>query len=116
MIVDDLARLATSLAVAPGAVTVAMRAMIRTEAHRTANDAKATVAKLTGATAAGINVHEYAASVAVVASDEASFYLEYGTSDTAPQPFMRPAGARAEARIHGLTDAIVERAITGALW
>ena len=116
MIGGDLTNLARGFALAPLAVNVAVKAMLRTEGHRTANDAKATVAKLTGATAASISVREYEKSVAVIAADEASPYLEYGTSDTAPQPFMRPAADRAEQRIHGLADSIIDRAITGALW
>lgn len=54
------------------------------------DDARADVAVDTGKTRDSIRVQGGKDYRTIIADSEAAFWLEFGTSDTAPQPFMWP--------------------------
>lgn len=100
---DDLAN--DLAAAAPKAVALSS-ATLTTISAKLRDDAKADVAVLTGDTKASIHVQGGQGWRIVVADDPAAFHLEFGTSDTAPQPFMWPqvpaAGAAMTAAFEAL--------------
>ena len=78
---DDLGRAAVKAKVASSAHMTAIAA-------RLAADARRDVAVDTGETKDSISVRGSKNSRIVSATSRAAFFLEFGTSDTAPQPFM----------------------------
>jgi|GEM_PF-3031623 len=78
---DDLGRAAVKAKVASSAHMTAISAMLAADARR---DVKVN----TGETKDSIRVKGGANYRTVIADSRASFFLEFGTSDTAPQPFM----------------------------
>ena len=78
---DDLGRAAVKAKVASSAHMTAIAA-------RLAADARRDVAVDTGETKASISVKGSKNSRIVSATSRAAFFLEFGTSDTAPQPFI----------------------------
>jgi HK97 gp10 family phage protein len=87
---SEVDRLANDLAVAPAKVAAKTPAVEHRTAEAVAHDAEILSPKLTGYLSQNIEVHGSQA----IAMARYSGYVEWGTSDTAPQPFMRPAADR----------------------
>jgi hypothetical protein len=87
--------LAADLAAAPAKVAVGTERALRGTARHLQRDAQRFAPVLTGALREGIVVdgHEVTSTVRYAS------YVEYGTSDTAPQPYMRPAADLAGPRL-----------------
>jgi HK97 gp10 family phage protein len=83
----------------------AVKAKIASSAHMTAiaavlaADARNDVAVDTGGTKASIRVQGGAGYRTVVADSRAAFFLEFGTSNTAPQSFMWSNAPKASERL-----------------
>lgn len=102
----EVDRLAADLATAPAKVTAVCVTVVAHVAQQVERDAQRFVPVLTGAlhdgissTAHGLSATISAASLAGGAVREYADYVEYGTSDTRPQPFMRPAAELAYGRL-----------------
>ena len=96
---SQVSALAAELAnAAPKAAVVSSVLMTRIAAEM-ANDARAAVAVDTGETRASIRVESSEDSRVVIADSRAAFFLEFGTSDTAPQPFMWSQAPKASERL-----------------
>lgn len=72
---------------------------VKTTAARLAADARGSVAVRSGDTYRSIRVEDEGDDATVIADSDAAFYLEFGTSDTAPQPFMWPHAPAAARRL-----------------
>lgn len=96
-------RLASDLAKAPAKVQSRKPQVLHSVAEEGARIASIIAPKLTGFLSENIEVHlaSYTATARYAA------YVEYGTSDTAPQPFMRPS---ADAVIPKLADGMGDAA------
>lgn len=66
---------------------------VRDRTNALANTARALAPVRTGALRAGISSRTFGTTGEVVSSADYSDYVEDGTSDTAPQPFMGPAAS-----------------------
>lgn len=83
--------LAADLRAAPAKVEAAAVRAVDRSADRVQRDAQRFAPVLTGALRQGIVVDGHGLSVNVISTVSYADYVEYGTSDTAPQPYMRPA-------------------------
>jgi len=102
---SELAGLAADLAAAGPAAERLSSAKMTEVARQLRDDAKRDVAVLEGNVRDSIHVQGGQDYRKVIADDEAAFPLEFGTSDTAPQPYMWPNARVADQR---LTEAIAE--------
>jgi HK97 gp10 family phage protein len=84
-------RLAGDLAAAPAKATVGSVRAVSHSAQRVQRDARRFAPVRTGALRDGIEVTDDGLSSSVVSTVRYADYVEFGTSDTAPQPYMRPA-------------------------
>lgn len=91
-LVGELGRAAVKANVASSAHMAAIAALL-------AADARNDVAVDTGGTKASIRVQGGANYRKVIADSRASFFLEFGTSNTAPQPFMWSNAPKASERL-----------------
>lgn len=103
---SEVAELATELGEAGAKATGASSADMTKIAAQLRDDASAAVAVLTGATKGSIRVQDGDGYRIVKADDEAAFPLEFGTSDTAPQPFMWPQAPAAAERLQKAMEGI----------
>lgn len=104
--VSEVHLLAADLAAAPAKVTAECVGVVTHVADQFKDDARRFAPELTGALRRGIESHAHGLSAEVTASSlaggadrEYSDYVEYGTSDTRPQPYMRPAADLAVQRL-----------------
>jgi HK97 gp10 family phage protein len=88
---SEVNRLAADLAAAPAKVTAKSVVAVDSAAHQTQRAAQRFAPVLTGRLREGIVVEAAGLSASVVSTVRYAEYVEYGTSDTAPQPYMRPA-------------------------
>lgn len=88
---SEVNHLAADLAAAPAKVTAGSIAAVSRSAEKTQRDAQRFAPVLTGELREGIQVRLAGLSAAVVSTVRYADYVETGTSDTAPQPYMRPA-------------------------
>lgn len=88
---SEVYHLAADLAAAPAKVEGKSVRAVDTAAHQTQRNAQRFAPVLTGALREGIVVEASGLSASVVSTIRYADYVEYGTSDTAPQPYMRPA-------------------------
>lgn len=109
---SELDRLADDLAAAPVKVRGVSIEVVAKVAHRTKADAQRFAPVRTGHLRGSIDATSHGMSATITASTgdgahrEYADYVEYGTSDTRPQPYMRPAAALAAGRLaDGLGDA-----------
>ena len=96
---SEVKALAASLDHAGPKATSSANVHVKAAASRLAADARSDVAVRSGATRASIRVEDGDESSVVIADSDAAFYLEFGTSDTAPQPFLWPHAPAAAARL-----------------
>lgn len=102
----DVTRLRTDLVTAPARVMPDAVDAVDDYVSGTERDAKAFAPVLTGELKARIRGRRAGLLGEVVSEADYSVYVEEGTSDTAPQPFMTPAHERNIDRAeHGLGDA-----------
>lgn len=109
----ELDELADDLFAVPAKVEAKSIMVVAKVARLTERNAQRFVPELTGALHRGITSHSHGLSAEISASSlaggadrEYSDYVEYGTSDTRPQPYMRPAADLAyEPLLDGLGDA-----------
>jgi HK97 gp10 family phage protein len=98
-------RLAADLAAAPAVVAVKAMRVVSDTADAVQQDAQGFAPVLTGELRASIEASAHGLTAEVSADAGYAAYVEYGTSDTAPQPFMRPAVDANEGRLaDGLSD------------
>lgn len=83
--------LAADLAAAPAKTEPGFIRSVSHAADRTQRNARRFAPVLTGALREGIVVEGHGLTASVVSTIRYADYVEYGTSDTAPQPYMRPA-------------------------
>lgn len=88
---SEVQRLAADLAAAPAKVAGKSAHAVARTAQQTKRDAQRFAPVLTGALREGIDVEVSGLEASIVSTVRYSDYVEYGTSDTAPQPYMRPA-------------------------
>jgi hypothetical protein len=91
--------LAVALTRAGPAMVLASKKIIGLEAEAVRADASARAPVLTGAQAAGYYVEDADGGKRISNDTRESFYNEFGTSDTAPQPALLPAADRSEVRL-----------------
>lgn len=91
---SEVDRLADDLAAAPARVAARGAFAVDRAARSTARDASILAPKRTGYLSEHIEAYADGLSAQVVATAPYAEYVEDGTSDTAPQPFMRPAAER----------------------
>jgi HK97 gp10 family phage protein len=103
--ISQLTKLADDLGAAGSRVKVEADKELAATAIATRNAAQAAAPMLTGELRASIHVEVDGDQHRVVADAEHAAYVEFGTSDTAPQPYMWPAADRANER---LSEAVVE--------
>lgn len=96
---SEVDRLASDLAAAPAKVTADCAVAVSRSAEELQQDARRFAPVLTGALREGIRVEKAGLSASVVSTVRYADYVEYGTSDTAPQPYMRPAADLAGPRL-----------------
>jgi HK97 gp10 family phage protein len=94
--VSQVEHLAADLAKAPAAMAAGAAVAVTTTAQQIARDAQSMAPVLSGALRASITAKSHGLEGTVSATERYAAYVEYGTSDTAPQPFMRPAADRNE--------------------
>lgn len=87
----EVDRLAADLAAAPAKVEAKGVRAVEVAAQRTQRNAQRFAPVLTGRLREGIRVETEGLEASVVSTVRYADYVEYGTSDTAPQPYMRPA-------------------------
>lgn len=87
----DVSRLRNDLGIAPTRVGAAAHDAVGDFVTATARDARAFAPVLTGELKSGIRGQHLGLVGEVVSEAPYSDYVEDGTSDTAPQPFMSPA-------------------------
>lgn len=90
----EVTHLAADLAAAPARVEVGARDAVDDYVDHTERDAQAFAPVLTGRLKLGIRGRRLGLLGEVVSDEPYSEYVEEGTSDTAPQPFMTPAHER----------------------
>ena len=83
--------LAADLAAAPAKVAGESVGAVARNAQETQRHAQRFAPVLTGALHDGIVVAAHGLTAEIVSTVRYADYAEYGTSDTAPQPYMRPA-------------------------
>jgi HK97 gp10 family phage protein len=88
---SEVYRLAADLAAAPATVEGKSIRAVAKSGRDTQRNAQRFAPVLTGALREGIVVDAAGLSASVVSTMRYADYVEYGTSDTAPQPYMRPA-------------------------
>lgn len=88
---SEVFALAADLAAAPAKVQGESVGAVAKSARSVQRDAQRFAPVLTGLLRESIETHGAGLTAEVVATARYSDYVEYGTSDTAPQPFMRPA-------------------------
>jgi HK97 gp10 family phage protein len=88
---SEVMHLAADLAAAPAKVGAKSVHAVETSAQQTQRNAQRFAPVLTGRLREGIRVEASGLSAEVVSTVRYADYVEYGTSDTAPQPYMRPA-------------------------
>jgi HK97 gp10 family phage protein len=93
--------LAADLAAAPAKVAARSTKDMVGTAHATQRRAQQIAPVLTGLLHDSITVAASGLSADVTATARYAVYVEYGTSDTRPQPFMRPAAELAGPRMEG---------------
>jgi len=109
--VSEVDHLAADFAAAPAVVAVGSAVVVGNSVQQIARDAQDLAPELTGDLRAKIRGESQGLSGSVVSESDHAAYVEYGTSDTAPQPHMRPAADRNEPRFaEGLLGVV-----TGAL-
>lgn len=91
---SEVDRLADDLAAAPLKVSAKSSLAVERTAHAIARDASIMAPKLTGYLSENIEVSGFGMHATITAKARYAGYVEEGTSDTAPQPFMRPAAER----------------------
>lgn len=96
---SQVSRLAADLGAAPVKVAADSTRAVSRSADRTQHDAQRFAPILTGALREGIVVVGEGLTASVVSTAPYADYVEYGTSDTAPQPYMRPAAELAGPRL-----------------
>lgn len=96
---SEVSSLAEQLAKAGPKAMVASSAHMTRIAAQLAADARSDVAVDSGDTERSIRVKGTKNSRIVVADSRAAFFLEFGTSDTAPQPFIWPQVPKAAERL-----------------
>lgn len=104
---SEIFQLAADLAAAPAAITVGAIGALASEIEAAAHDAQSLAPVLTGELRAGIIGESRGLTGEVTSGAGYSAYVEYGTSDTAPQPFMRPAMERREPLLERAWDDVV---------
>ncbi|WP_067428352.1 HK97-gp10 family putative phage morphogenesis protein [Nocardioides jensenii] len=87
----EVTALHADLAAAPAKVEAGARQDVQATVSATERDAKAFAPVLTGELKGSIHGHADGLDGEVTASTRYAGYVEEGTSDTAPQPFMGPA-------------------------
>jgi HK97 gp10 family phage protein len=103
---SEVYHLAADLAAAPAKVEGKSAKAVTSTAHSTQRDAQRFAPVLTGRLRESITVRASGLTAEVVADAPYAEYVEYGTSDTAPQPFMRPAADLSSDKLEdGLGDA-----------
>lgn len=88
---SEVTHMHVDLVTAPGVVERGARDAVEDYVHGTERDAQAFAPVDTGELKAGIRGRSYGLLGEVVSDAPYSDYVEDGTSDTAPQPFMGPA-------------------------
>jgi len=88
---SEVYHLAADLAAAPAKVEAKGVRAVAKSARELRRDAQRFAPVLTGALREGIEVQAHGLTASVVSTVRYADYVEYGTSDTAPQPYMRPA-------------------------
>lgn len=88
---SEVKHLAVDLGAAPAKVRIGAVRAVRDFVGDTERDAKAFAPVLTGELKGRIEGRAAGLLGEVVSLADYSDYVEYGTSDTAPQPFMTPA-------------------------
>lgn len=88
---SEVDALANDLAAAPIKVTAKTTGVVRKVARETQRNAQRFAPVLTGALRDSITSHAYGLHAEISANIRYSGYVEFGTSDTRPQPYMRPA-------------------------
>lgn len=88
---SEVDHLAADLAAAPARAAAGSTRAVSKSAQRTQRDARRFAPVLTGALREGITVEDAGLEATIVSTVRYAGYVEYGTSDTAPQPYMRPA-------------------------
>jgi HK97 gp10 family phage protein len=92
---SEVHRLASDLDRAPIVVNLRNGQTLRRSARQVYNDARRFAPVQTGALKSEIELVYYSDKHAqVISRIRYASYVEYGTSDTAPQPYMRPAADR----------------------
>lgn len=103
--VSEVDHLAADLGKAPAIVTAGSAVVVGRTVGQMTRDAQSFAPVLSGELRASIEGEFHGLSGTVTAAARYAAYVEYGTSDTAPQPFMRPAADRNEPRFaEGLLD------------
>ncbi len=87
---SEVNKLAADLTRSAPAAERASSVALSVVAGKFASGARSTVAVRSGETQASIRVESDGEDAVVIADSDAAFHLEFGTSDTAPQPFMGP--------------------------
>lgn len=91
----EVAALAKDLAAAPKKISPEVRKVVRSNADKVRDSAKAKARRRTGALQGSITVKGQgngdSASATIEAGIRYGWFNEYGTSKMAPQPFMWPA-------------------------
>lgn len=76
----------------------AAREGLKQTADKIAEDARARAPVDTGTLRASIATHEEGEIIEVVATADYAAYVEFGTQDASPEPFLRPAIQQARAK------------------
>ena len=93
---SELGKLSDDLRSSATTVVARSTVAVRGAALETRDAAKSFAPKLTGALADSIEAEGDGLDWSVSPNVPYDFYVEYGTSDTAPQPFMSPAATVAD--------------------
>lgn len=88
---SEVKHLAADLAAAPAKASAGAARAVTQSAQQVQRDARRFAPVLTGTLREGITVRNAGLSASVSSTAPYADYVEYGTSDTAPQPHMRPA-------------------------
>jgi len=103
---SEVHRLAADLALAPVHVSAESVEVVAKVARQTQRNAVRFAPHLTGLLESSIEVRTHGLSAEVYTDLRYAGYVEYGTSDTCPQPYMRPAAdLAADPLADGLGDA-----------
>jgi len=88
---SEVFHLAADLAAAPAKVEGESVVAVERAAQETQRNARRFAPVLTGRLREGIVVEASGLTATVISTVRYADYVEYGTSDTRPQPYMRPA-------------------------